>query len=205
MSARDQLATSCGVATEYWDLGGSLRVVPESTVESTLAALGVPAESEADYEAALARRRKDHWEQALPPLWVVREQDTNGPWVHHSDGRPPLIWVELEGGGRRYDLPCEPVENHRVGEERLTESRILLPPDLPMGWHRLWVQQEGGERHDNALVVAPVACPRHPVDGAWRSSCTRFDRIDRGAWATWKTWPTSGSGPRMNSVRTSSS
>lgn len=162
MSARDQLATSCGVATEYWDLGGSLRVVPESTVESTLAALGVPAESEADYEAALARRRKDHWEQALPPLWVVREQDTNGPWVHHSDGRPPLIWVELEGGGRRYDLPCEPVENHRVGEERLTESRILLPPDLPMGWHRLWVQQEGGERHDNALVVAPRRLPEAP-------------------------------------------
>lgn len=162
MSARDQLATSCGVATEYWDLGGALRVVPESTVESTLAALGVHAESEADYEAALAQRRKDHWERTLPPLWVVREQDTNGPWVHHPDGKPPLIWVELEEGGRRYDLPCEPVENHRIGDDRLTESRILLPPDLPMGWHRLWVQQDDGDRQDNALVVAPRRLPEAP-------------------------------------------
>ncbi|MCB0921552.1 MAG: 4-alpha-glucanotransferase, partial [Actinobacteria bacterium] len=162
MSARDQLATSCGVATEYWDLGGSLRVVPESTVESTLHALGVQADNEADYEAALAHRRRDHWERTLPPLWVVREQDTNGPWVHHPDGKPPLIWVELEGGGRRYDLPCEPVENHRIGDQRLTESRILLPPDLPMGWHRLWVQQEDGVRQDNALVVAPRRLPEAP-------------------------------------------
>ena len=162
MSARDQLATSCGVATEYWDLGGSLRVVPESTVESTLHALGVQADDEADYEAALAHRRRDHWERTLPPLWVVREQDTNGPWVHHPDGKPPLIWVELEGGGRRYDLPCEPVENHRIGDQRLTESRILLPPDLPMGWHRLWVQQEDGVRQDNALVVAPRRLPEAP-------------------------------------------
>ena len=123
VSARDQLATSCGVATEYWDLGGALRVVPDSTVESTLAALGVHAESEADYEAALAQRRKDHWERTLPPLWVVREQDTNGPWVHHPDGKPPLIWVELEEGGRRYDLPLN------------EEVRVLLPTETATTLH----------------------------------------------------------------------
>ena len=161
MSARDRLATSCGVATEYWDLSGALRVVPESTVEATLAALGVSADSDDEYDAALADRRRDHWSRALPALWVVREQDTNGPWVHHPEGKPPLIWVELEEGGRRYDLPCEPVETHKAGNVRLTESRILLPPDLPMGWHRLWIQQEDAERFDNALVVAPrSACPR---------------------------------------------
>lgn len=98
MSARDQLATSCGVATEYWDLGGSLRVVPESTVEATLAALGVRADSEADYEAALSHRRRDHWEQALPPLWVVREQDTNGPWVHHPDWHVAADLGRARGG-----------------------------------------------------------------------------------------------------------
>ncbi|MCU0294666.1 MAG: 4-alpha-glucanotransferase [Candidatus Nanopelagicales bacterium] len=162
MSARDRLATSCGVATEYWDLSGALRVVPESTVEATLAALGVSADSDDEYDAALADRRRDHWSRALPALWVVREQDTNGPWVHHPEGKPPLIWVELEEGGRRYDLPCEPVETHKSGDVRLTESRILLPPDLPMGWHRLWIQQEDAERFDNALVVAPRRLPETP-------------------------------------------
>ncbi len=162
MSARDRLATSCGVATEYWDLSGALRVVPESTVEATLAALGVSADSDDEYDAALADRRRDHWSRALPALWVVREQDTNGPWVHHPEGKPPLIWVELEEGGRRYDLPCEPVETHKAGNVRLTESRILLPPDLPMGWHRLWIQQEDAERFDNALVVAPRRLPETP-------------------------------------------
>ncbi len=143
-------------------MSGALRVVPESTVEATLAALGVSADSDDEYDAALADRRRDHWARALPALWVVREQDTNGPWVHHPEGKPPLIWVELEEGGRRYDLPCEPVETHKEGDVRLTESRILLPPDLPMGWHRLWIQQEDAERFDNALVVAPRRLPETP-------------------------------------------
>ncbi len=159
MTAREQLATSCGVATEYWDLSGALRTVPDSTVEATLSALGVTADSEDEYDAALSARRAEHWRQMLPALWVVREQDTNGPWVHHAEGKPPLIWVELEEGGRRYDLPCEPVETMKAGTQRLTESRILLPPDLPMGWHELWIQQDDGGRHDTALVVAPRRLP----------------------------------------------
>ncbi len=180
MSARDQLATSCGVATEYWDLGGTLRVVPESTVQATLAALGVDAHSEAEYEAALAQRRLDHWEQVLPPLWVVRVQDTNGPWVHHPEGQPPLIWVELEEGGRRYDLPCERVETKQVGDSRLTESRILLPPDLPMGWHRLWIQQDDGDRDDLPLVVAPRRLPEAPH--GWGLAVQLYSIRSRRSW-----------------------
>lgn len=162
MNSRDRLAASCGVATEYWDITGSLRVVPDSTIDQVLTALGVEGGSDSAYDRALNQRRHAHWEQMLPPLWVAREQDTNGPWVHHPDGRPPLIWVELEDGGRRYDLPCEPVDGHKHGEERVTESRILLPPDLPRGWHRLWIQQEDGSRYDTCLVVAPRRLPEAP-------------------------------------------
>lgn len=162
VSARERLATSCGIATEYWDLGGTLRIVSDSTVQQTLAALGVHATGEDDFDAALAARRRAHWDRMLPPLRVVREQDTNGPWVHHPEGKPPLIWVELEGGGRRYDLPCEPQETHTVGERRLSESRILLPPDLPLGYHRLWIQQEDSERDECGLVVAPRRLPEAP-------------------------------------------
>jgi 4-alpha-glucanotransferase len=150
------------VATEYWDLGGTLRVVPDSTVQQTLAALGVRAQSEDDYDEALVARRRAHWDRTLPPLRVVRELDTNGPWVHHPEGKPPLIWVELEQGGRRYDLPCEPQETQEVGGRRLTESRILLPPDLPLGYHRLWVQQDDAERDECGLVVAPRRLPETP-------------------------------------------
>lgn len=162
VSARERLATSCGVATEYWDLGGTLRVVPDSTIENTLAALGVHASEDADFDAALVARQQAHWERDLPPLRVVREQDTNGPWVHHPEGKPPLIWVELETGGRRYDLPCEPKETHTVDGQRRTESRILLPPDLPLGYHRLWIQQDDGYRDDCGLVVAPRRLPEAP-------------------------------------------
>ena len=180
VSARDRLATSCGVATEYWDLGGTLRIVPETTVEQTLAALGVRASTEHEYDVALANRRQDHWEQMLPPLRVVREQDTNGPWVHHPDGKPPLIWVELEAGGRRYDLPCEPQETQKFGEVRLTESRILLPPDLPLGYHRLWVQQEDGERYDCGLVVAPRRLPEAPR--GWGLAIQLYSVRSRRSW-----------------------
>ncbi len=180
VSARDRLATSSGVATEFYDLGGQLRIVPDNTVKATLAALGVEGDSDDEFDAALTRRREDHWRRTLPPLWVVREQDTNGPWVHHAEGRPPLIWVELETGGRRYDLPCEPVETHRLGDQRLTESRILLPPDLPLGWHRLWIQQEEGDRHDNALVIAPRRLAEAPR--GWGLAVQLYSTRSRRSW-----------------------
>ena len=162
VSARSRLAASCGVACEYEDMAEQVRVVPDATVDKVLAALGVHADSEAGYERALAARRAEHWHTVLPPLWVVRMQDTNGPWVHHAEGKPPLIWVELEDGGRRYDLPCEPVESQKIRDQRITESRILLPPDLPLGWHQLWVQDDDGHRHDAVLVVAPRRLPETP-------------------------------------------
>lgn len=180
VTARERLATSCGVATEYWDLGGTLRVVPDTTIEATLAALGVHAGADADYEAALAQRQQAHWDRDLPPLRVVREQDTNGPWVHHPEGRPPLIWVELETGGRRYDLPCEPQETHTIAGERRTESRILLPPDLPLGYHRLWIQQDEGERDECGLVVAPRRLPEAPR--GWGLAIQLYSVRSRRSW-----------------------
>lgn len=180
VNARERLATSCGVATEYWDMGGTLHEVPDATINATLAALGVEATTGQEYEAALDKRRLDHWHRVLPPLWVVREQDTNGPWVHHPEGDPPLIWVELESGGRRYDLPCEPKENLKTGQDRLTESRILLPPDLPQGWHRLWVQQDEGDRYDTALVVAPRRLPE--ASRGWGLAVQLYSVRSRRSW-----------------------
>ena len=77
------------MATEFFDLGGTLRVVPETTVTHTLAALGVQADSGGRVRrcASNAAARSTGNGSCLP-LWVVREQDTNGPWVHHPEGRP---------------------------------------------------------------------------------------------------------------------
>jgi 4-alpha-glucanotransferase len=161
-------------------MAGTRHEVPDATITATLGALGVEASTDEEWEAALEQRKLDHWHRALPPLWVVREQDTNGPWVHHPEGDPPLIWVELESGGRRYDLPCEPVENLKTGEEKLTESRILLPPDLPLGWHRLWVQREEGDRDDTALVVAPRRLPEAPR--GWGLAVQLYSVRSRRSW-----------------------
>ncbi|HEU4676590.1 MAG TPA: hypothetical protein VFS29_11410, partial [Motilibacteraceae bacterium] len=65
-----ELATSYGVATEYWDWQGQHVVVPEGTVRAVLAALGVDASTPQAARAAAARRRDDAWRRMLPATVV---------------------------------------------------------------------------------------------------------------------------------------
>ena len=66
-----ELARRYGVATEYEDWTGRHVDVPETTLVSVLAALGVPAATEDDRAAALATHDRDYWSRALPPTIVV--------------------------------------------------------------------------------------------------------------------------------------
>ena len=88
-----------------------------------------------------------------------------------SRGQAPLIWVELEAGGRRYDLPVNPWRPIASTITGSPNPGFCLPGSY-QGWHRLWIQQDEGERFDNALVVAPGAFRERRAAGAWPFSCT---------------------------------
>ena len=58
--------------------------------------------------------------------------------VHVRHMEPVAAWVELEDGGQ-VDLTLADrwVEPREVAGELVGEATVVVPPDLPLGWHTL--------------------------------------------------------------------
>ncbi|MGH8866495.1 MAG: 4-alpha-glucanotransferase [Actinomycetes bacterium] len=150
------LAQAYGVATEYSDWRGEHVTVPEATVTTVLSALGVDVSTPESLHDALENRRLHHWRRMLPSCLVTREGGEPRVPVHVVDGAPLQAWVTLEDGSRRdvrqLDVWVDPVE---VDGVRLGEATLALPPDLPLGWHRLHAVSDHREA-SMPLVVTPA-------------------------------------------------
>ena len=154
--ALGRLAAAYGVATEYWDQGGTLVQVGEATVEAVLRALGLDVSSPASIEAAIEEKRLRDWRRMLPPVFVMRQGDARRLWVHVPDGRPAHAWLVLEDGARR-DLEQLDhwVESVDVDGVRVGEASFSVPGDLPLGWHTVHAESDGTTA-SAPVVVAPT-------------------------------------------------
>ncbi len=152
-----ELARRYGVATEFQDWAGRHIEVPETTLVAVLAALGVRAATEDERVAALAAHDRDLWTRALPPTIVARADSEASFWVHVTHGEPVGLWIRLEDGSVRAGL--RQLENHTppydLGDRLVGEATFELPADLPLGYHRLYLQ--AGSSESNApLIVVPA-------------------------------------------------
>jgi 4-alpha-glucanotransferase len=157
-----ELARRYGVAATYDDWTGGHRGVAESTLVAVLAALGVPAATEAERAAALIDHDREHWRRTLAPTVLTRTGRSTSFWVHVTDGEPVDGSIQLEDGTVRTDL--RQLQNDRPPYELdgrwIGEATFALPADLPAGYHRLHVAA-GGVGADATLIVSPdtVALP----------------------------------------------
>jgi 4-alpha-glucanotransferase len=170
------LACAHGVTTDYVDWRGTPTRVPESTLRAVLAALGVPAETDAQVNASLDAHLQASFTRPLPPTVVVRQADPasipiNVPDRHRASaaivlGADPAL--KTQGG--RIDLgPLElgpefeddgathpSATHHSATHHSVT---LTLPDNLPLGWHTLHLTLTSGQGailDTNAvLVVAP--------------------------------------------------
>lgn len=145
-----RLAERYGVLTRYEDTGGRQVAVTPDTLVAVLAALGVDASTPDAAGAALERHTEERSRRMLPPAAVVR---TGRPMtVDVRAGRGAEVWVETDDGRER------PL---RRGWELYAplaagppSAAYELPPDLPLGYHR--VHARDGDGHDSApLAVTP--------------------------------------------------
>jgi glycogen operon protein len=113
------LAAAAGIETVWFDLAGAAHRVPEGTVRTLLAALGLPAETAAQAHDSLARRRE---RPLLPPHLAATEG--LAPRLPSAATRRLAAALHLEGGETR-ELSLLP-----------QDGMLLLPP-LPAGHHRL--------------------------------------------------------------------
>jgi 4-alpha-glucanotransferase len=162
-----ELARRYGVAIDYQDWTGRHVDVPETTLVAVLAALGVQAGTEDERSAALAAHDREHWIRALPPTIVARADSEAVFWVHVTHGEPVGLWIRLEDGSVRAGL--RQLENHTppydLGDRLVGEATFELPADLPLGYHRLYIQAGSSESSAPLIVVPAKLEPPPRLDG----------------------------------------
>lgn len=167
-AAQRELADAYGVAVDFEDWRHRPVTAPTETVLAVLAALGLDISDPTAAEAALLARRAQQRNEPLPPCIVV----TEGKAVElalpgDSDGYDAIeVWVELEHGGR------------------LDVAGLLVPGDLPLGYHRLVARWSGSEA-TSTLVVTPafLGFPEGlGTDRAWGFATQLYSVRSKASW-----------------------
>ena len=162
-----RLAELHGVATAYSPSPGVTVPVPDDTVVSVLAALGIDASTPVAVDDELSRAESAAASRLLPPtlvLWTAPDGAT--PDLPPSLATLPpgaTLRVETERG--------ESVELPQAGSAVPVEAEELTGPAvqasawarLPLGVHRLAVGAPDGSTARVTLVVAPGRVPQPPA------------------------------------------
>ncbi len=182
------LAAGYGVVTEYRDWRGEDVTVPMHTLSAVLAALGVDTSTPEARTEALQQRRLAAWARLLPPYVVTGEGEPRTVDVHVTHGAAVDVWVVLEDGGFHADL--RQVENMRppqnIAGRLVGQATFQLPPELPVGYHRLHAYSDGEERQ-TLLIISPswLGLPqRLGARRLWGLAAQLYSVRSRRSWGT---------------------
>ncbi len=173
------------MATEYWDWQGKHVLVSSEVVSTVLAALGVDASTPERATDALVEHQQARWRRTLPATVVMREGWT--PWfaVHLPHGSTAEVWVDLEDGGQRRDIPQQEhwVEPEWVDGVQIGEATYQLPGDLPLGYHRLCARVgTNPEISVGSLIVTPQRLEPQTLQRTWGWVLQLYSVRSRRSW-----------------------
>ena len=187
------LAAAYGVSVEYVDQVGVPTQVAADSVRAVLAALGVAAKTAAQCRRSLADLKLLHWASVVPPVIVLRrigEPDSEPweTWVHARSSDAVRVWIELEEGGRRFDVARtdRKAKPAQVDGERVEELIFRIPSDLPLGWHEFVAEVDGAE-HRCSLVVCPERLEMPGSTGSrqgWGVATQLYSARSHRSWGT---------------------
>lgn len=178
-----------GVATWYWDWYGSRRDVSATTLLRVLASLGVPVNENAtiaDLHRAKAWTEERPWRDIVPPSVVVRQGNTVEVPIHVPHGSGVTVSYRLENGDEAPLAQLDRWVEPRWVDDVLTgRATFEVPWHLPVGWHELHVEIEGGQCASATLIVVP-----HRVDSPaladghrkWGVSAQMYSTRSRKSW-----------------------
>jgi 4-alpha-glucanotransferase len=135
VSALAALAGAAGLVPVYADQTGRRHEAPDETLRAALAAMGLPAATEAEAAEALAALEAARAARALPE-WAVVEAGRRHALAAAAEGAWTLA---LEGGGEaggraeggRVELPPLPAGRHRLSLAGAACWLLAAPPRLP--------------------------------------------------------------------------
>lgn len=166
----DQLCDAYAVAAAYHDIWGERHPVTKKARRALLHAMGVDAHDEAAVETALRAHERRQWETVLPPVVVVTAsgeplrlplQLPAEPPGEHAGGS--LSWMlRLEDGrrqsGRFTPASLPELERHQLDDLTWLRYSLELDVEMPLGYHQLILEAEGGELAGMSLIVTPPRC-----------------------------------------------
>ena len=173
MNTRETLEHLCRIheiATDYYDLWGQRHEVSEASLGALLAALGAPAGSPQEVEAALRAAELARWHNVLPPVVVVRKDAA--PWririrLPAAEAAQQFSWLFSEESGQRREGKFNPAalpvaESAELPGQRFDARDLPLPLAAPCGYHRLAIMKDGAVLGETRMVVVPERCYRPP-------------------------------------------
>jgi 4-alpha-glucanotransferase len=162
-SVLDRLADLAGVEPDYWDIWGNHHAIAPENKRRLLSTLGCPAEDDAGAGAAVARLDEQEWLRPLPPVRILR---TNEPatailTLPAADSGQRISATLLEESGTYHEFGYLPAASdlldvRNIGGREYRRYHMPIPVELPLGYHTLRLDGEGG--HQMRLVVAPAGC-----------------------------------------------
>jgi 4-alpha-glucanotransferase len=163
-SLLDRLARQRGIGDAYHNYRGELLQISRETKTAILSAMGCSTADAAAIERELHEHETGRLRSLLPPVAVVHPRRNGVMLAVPADSlERELGWrIVVAGGyevrGRARAAGLQEHERREVDGRWQTRRELLLPGDLPHGYHTLHVALDGGASESCALVVAPQAC-----------------------------------------------
>jgi glycogen operon protein len=150
----DVLADAAGISADWWDVAGRRTVVSPETKLALLAALRLPAGSQAQARESLARLIDETDARRLPFALARRFDRALSVPVRADPAAPerpiePTVVTE-DGRTIAWRAPTSDARRRLLADGRTIVEREIALPDLPIGRHRLCLDDV-----ECALTVAP--------------------------------------------------
>jgi len=171
-----RLCAESGIVDAYYDIRGVHHVASVEARRSLLAAMRIPAATDAEVRASLADNHRRAWQDLVAPVMVLRQAESPPAIRITLDAarlQTPLRWrLRLEDGTRHegsWPLDArQAIEHTELDDRRLWRFAPPLPVNPAPGYHRIELES-AGERFESQLIIAPATCylPRF-IDGGAR-------------------------------------
>ena len=167
-----RLAECAGIATDYYDIAGTLHLTSDDTKRAILTAMGFVIDSTASLTQALQEWNDAPWQRLCDPVRILRDGEAGGPlscYLVLEDGKEGSLTVEWQ----IRDEANAVVQEGRAGPgltaaeirflkgQRHVRVEIPVPHGLSLGYYTLTIRAEslvGGVEGSMRVIVAPRQC-----------------------------------------------
>ena len=157
-----RLANMVGIATSYVGLSNDYHEISDDVLRDVLSSLGVDASSDDAIMQSLQRIRQEQYARPLPPTVVCTAGTEGSVEISIPMMEVPTADISLENGSPYGGIVAvEPAKHpwaHEVGSAYFARARLVIPDDLPVGYHTLHLHL-GSRTTEATLICAPERIP----------------------------------------------